>query len=381
MSLCPLAKKCSGCQLQNLTYEEQLRMKQVKLIRLLGRYGHVEEIVGMEDPTHYRNKLQALFGFKNGRVVSGIYQSATGRLVETDDCLLEDRASARIIKTVRELCASFKIKAFDLRTGRGFLRHVLVRRGFVSGEILVVLVTAPGEFPSCSAFVKELIRRHPEITSLVWNINPTDTPLFLGRESRVLHGEGTITEELLGLRFRLSPRSFYQVNPTQTEVLYRTVRTYAGLTGRERVIDAYCGTGTIGLTVAADAAELIGVEVNEDAVEDARFNARANGVKNARFYAADAGDFMEDMAKHGQKADVVITDPPRAGCSPRFLRSLIKLAPKRIVYVSCDPDTLARDLNTLTRAGYKVVKIQPVDMFPHTNHVESVVCLKRQIQQ
>ena len=381
MSLCPLAKKCSGCQLQNLTYEEQLRMKQVKLIRLLGRYGHVEEIVGMEDPTHYRNKLQALFGFKNGHVVSGIYQSATGRLVETDDCLLEDRASARIVKTVRELCAPFKIKAFDLRTGRGFLRHVLVRRGFASGEILVVLVTAPGEFPSCSAFVKELIRRHPEITSLVWNINPTDTPLFLGRESRVLYGEGTITEELLGLRFRLSPRSFYQVNPTQTEVLYRTVRTYAGLTGRERVIDAYCGTGTIGLTVAADAAELIGVEVNADAVEDARFNARANGVKNAKFYAADAGDFMEQMAKNGQKADVVITDPPRAGCSPRFLRSLIKLAPKRIVYVSCDPETLARDLNTLTRAGYKVVKIQPVDMFPHTNHVESVVCLKRQIQQ
>ena len=200
MSLCPLAKKCSGCQLQNLTYEEQLRMKQVKLIHLLGRYGHVEEIVGMDDPTHYRNKMQALFGFKNGRVVSGIYQSATGKLVETDSCLLEDVASARIVKTVREVCASFKIKAFDLRTGRGFLRHALVRRGFRSGQIMVVLVTAPGEFPSCSAFVKELTRRHPEITTLVWNVNPTDTPLFLGRESRVLYGEGSIEEELLGLR-------------------------------------------------------------------------------------------------------------------------------------------------------------------------------------
>ncbi|MBO5110927.1 MAG: 23S rRNA (uracil(1939)-C(5))-methyltransferase RlmD [Clostridia bacterium] len=377
MSLCPIAKKCSGCQLQNLTYEEQLRMKQVKLIHLLSRYGHVEEIVGMDDPTHYRNKMQALFGFKNGRVVSGIYQSATGKLVETDSCLLEDVASARIVKTVRELCASFKIKAFDLRTGRGFLRHALVRRGFRSGQIMVVLVTAPGEFPSCSAFVKELTRRHPEITTLVWNVNPTDTPLFLGRESRVLYGEGSIEEELLGLRFRISPRSFYQVNPTQTEILYRTAREYASLTGKERVIDAYCGTGTIGLTVAADAAELIGVEVNADAVEDAKANAKRNGIKNARFYAADAGDFMEQMAKEGQRADVVITDPPRAGCSPRFLRSLVKLSPKKIVYISCDPETLARDLNTLTRAGYKATKIQPVDMFPHTNHVETVVCLMR----
>lgn len=352
-------------------------MKQVKLIHLLSRYGHVEEIVGMDDPTHYRNKMQALFGFKNGRVVSGIYQSATGKLVETDSCLLEDVASARIVKTVRELCASFKIKAFDLRTGRGFLRHALVRRGFRSGQIMVVLVTAPGEFPSCSAFVKELTRRHPEITTLVWNVNPTDTPLFLGRESRVLYGEGSIEEELLGLRFRISPRSFYQVNPTQTEILYRTAREYASLTGKERVIDAYCGTGTIGLTVAADAAELIGVEVNADAVEDAKANAKRNGIKNARFYAADAGDFMEQMAKEGQRADVVITDPPRAGCSPRFLRSLVKLSPKKIVYISCDPETLARDLNTLTRAGYKATKIQPVDMFPHTNHVETVVCLMR----
>lgn len=381
MSLCPLAKKCSGCQLQNLTYAEQLQMKQVKLIHLLGRYGHVEEIVGMEEPTHYRNKVQAIFGFKNGRAVSGIYQSATGKIVETDSCLLEDAVASRIIKTVRELCAPFKLKTFDLKSGRGFLRHVLVRRGFKSGQIMVVLVTAPGEFPSCSAFVKELVRRHPEITTVVWNVNPTDTPLFLGRESKTLHGEGSIEEELLGLRFRISPRSFYQVNPTQTEILYRTAREYAGLTGKERVIDAYCGTGTIGLTMAADAAELIGVEVNADAVEDAKANAKRNGVKNARFYAADAGEFMEQMAKDGQKADVVITDPPRAGCSPRFLRSLIKLSPKKIVYISCDPETLARDLNTLTRAGYKATKIQPVDMFPFTNHVESVVCLKRAIQR
>ena len=377
MTPCPYAKKCGGCSLQNLPYEEQLHLKQAKLIGLLGRFGRVEEIIGMDDPTHYRGKIQAAFKSRSGKVISGVYQSATRRIVEVEDCMLEDPCAAPILATIRKLCGSMKIRPFDLESGQGFLRHVLIRRGFVSGEIMVVLVTAPGEFRSERSFVNELLRRHPEITTVVRNINPTDTALFLGNESHVLHGEGVITDRLCGLDFRISPRSFYQVNPVQTEVLYGKAREFAGLTGKETVIDAYCGTGTIGLTMASSAKEIIGVEVNRDAVADAIDNARRNGVVNAAFHAADAGQFMETMAAKGQTADVVITDPPRAGCSGKFLHSLMKLAPNRVVYVSCNPETLARDLYTLTKGGYKVKKMQPVDMFPFTSHVECVVSLTK----
>ena len=291
--------------------------------------------------------------------------------------MLEDGCAAPILATVRKLCASMKIRPYDLESGQGFLRHALIRKGFHSGQIMVVLVTTRGEFRSKRSFVNELIRRHPEITTVVRNINPTDTPLFLGSESHVLYGEGYITDRLCGLDFRISPRSFYQVNPLQTEILYGKAKEFAGLTGSETVIDAYCGTGTIGLTVASGAKEVIGVEVNKDAVADAMENAKRNGVTNAVFHAADAGEFMEAMAAKGQTADVVITDPPRAGCSGKFLHSLMKLAPKRIVYVSCNPETLARDLYTLSKGGYKVRRIQPVDMFPWTGHAETVVLLSK----
>ena len=385
---CPLYKKCSGCQLQNLPYEEQLHLKQAKLIRLLGRFGHVEEIIPMDDPTHYRNKVQSAFCNKSGRLTAGIYQSTTRKIVEVPPsmeggCMLEDLTATRIVATIRTLAPSFKLKPYDLATGRGFLRHVLIRRGFASGQVMVVIVTAPGDFPSCRSFVNELCRRHPEITTIVWNINPTNTPLFLGSESKPLFGEGYITDQLCGLTFRISPRSFYQVNPVQTEILYNTARKFARLTGKERLIDAYCGTGTIGLTMASregvvGAKEIIGVEVNPDAVQDAKDNARRNGIESAKFYAADAGDFMRELALRGESADVVITDPPRAGCSREFLQSLLTLAPKRVVYVSCNPETLARDLGTLTRGGYRVKKIQPVDLFPFTEHVETIVCLCKQ---
>ena len=378
MKPCPYAKKCSGCQLQNLTYKEQLSMKQVKLIKLLGKYGHVEEIIGMESPCFYRNKIQSAFGVKSGKIISGIYQSATHRITPVDGCMLEDKCAEPIVKTVRELCPSFKIKAYDLNTGSGFLRHILIRKGFSTGEIMVTLVTAKGDFKSKRSFVNELLRRHPEITTVVWNINPTETPLMLGEHSEILYGNGYITDTLCGLSFRISPRSFYQINPVQTEKLYAIAKEYASLTGKERVIDAYCGTGTIGMTMADSAKEIIGVEINSDAVNDAKENAKQNGIQNIKFYNADAGDFMRDMAKNGESVDVVITDPPRAGCSMQFLRSLISLSPKRIVYISCNPETLARDLNTLVKNGYKVKKMQGVDMFPYTQHVESLVCLTKQ---
>lgn len=374
---CPAAKKCGGCQLSNLTYDEQLSLKQSKIIRAVGRYCHVDEIIGMDDPFHYRNKATHIFGFLRGNIVSGIYQSATRRIVPIDECMIEDRYSDKIVKTVKELCVLLKIKAYDLESRRGFIRHVLVRRSQSNGEIMVVIVTSKGDFPQKSEFVQALLDRHPDITTIVWNINPTDVPIFLGDKNEVLYGNGYITDRLCGLSFRISPNSFYQVNSVQTEVLYKKVKEFASLSGKETVIDAYCGTGTIGLSVANGAKEIVGVELNSSAVNDARFNAESNGIKNARFVCADAGDFMLEQAKNNKSIDVVITDPPRAGCSKKFLDSLITLSPKRIVYVSCNPETLSRDLFALRKGGYRAQRIQPVDMFSHTEHIETVVLLSK----
>lgn len=374
---CPIYKKCGGCQLQNLTYEEQLSLKQSKIIKLVGKYCHVDEIIGMENPYHYRNKISRAFGFRNGRIICGIYQSASRRIVQAEECLLEDVYADKIIKTVHSLCISFKIKAYDINTGKGFFRHALIRRAVNGGETMVVLVTAKGDFPKKRDFVSALLQKHPDITTVVWNVNQTETPLFLGEKSETLYGEGYITENLLGNRFRISPRSFYQVNTKQTEVLYNKVLEFAALGGKEKIIDAYCGTGTIGLTLAGKAKSVIGVESNPDAVADAVINAKLNGIKNTKFVAADAGDFMQELAEKNEKIDTVITDPPRAGCSKRFIDSLLSLSPKSIVYVSCNPETLTRDLFALRKGGYKVKKIQPIDMFPFTEHVECVVSLTR----
>ncbi|MBR5134537.1 MAG: 23S rRNA (uracil(1939)-C(5))-methyltransferase RlmD, partial [Clostridia bacterium] len=374
--LCPHAKKCSGCQLQNMDYEEQLCFKQARLVKLLGRYTFLDEIIGMKNPFHYRNKVQAAFGFRRGRIWSGVYQSATGGLVPVDECLLEDKNADAIIVTIRKLCESFKIQAYDNRTGRGFLRHVMVRTA-KNGDTMVVLVTTTDEFRSKTAFIKRLVLRHPEITTIVRNINNTDKGLMLGDKSEVLYGDGYITDTVCDLVFRVSPKSFFQVNRVQTEVLYNKAREFANLHGKERVLDAYCGTGTIGLIMARDAKTVIGVESNRDAVRDAVVNAELNGIDNIQFVAADAGDFMAELAADGTKIDVAITDPPRAGCSPKFLKNLITLAPKRVVYISCNPETLARDLYTLRNGGYKVQKIQPVDMFPYTAHIETVALLSK----
>lgn len=374
---CPNYKKCGGCQLQNMPYERQLSFKQVKVIKLLGRYHHVCEIIGMENPYHYRNKVQAAFGSKRGEIISGVYQSSTHNIVPVDSCMIEDQKADEIIVTIRKLLKSFKLKAFNDVTMQGFLRHVLIKRGFLSGEIMVVLVTASSDFPKESQFVNALLSRHPEITTIVQNTNGKRTSLVLGEQSRVLYGSGYIEEDLCGFRFRISPKAFYQINPTQTEVLYKKAIEYAELTGNETVLDAYCGTGTIGIIASKHAGQVIGVELNADAVKDAIVNAKLNDVLNINFYCADAGKFMVEAANCGEKYDVVIMDPPRAGASLDFLRSLITLAPDKVVYISCNPETQARDLSFLTRKGYKVRRIQPVDMFPHTEHVETVVLLTK----
>ncbi|MBR6315350.1 MAG: 23S rRNA (uracil(1939)-C(5))-methyltransferase RlmD [Clostridia bacterium] len=374
---CPLYKACGGCQLQNLTYPEQLQYKQVKCIRYLSRFGHVDEIIGMALPLHYRNKVQAAFGMHRGRIVSGVYQSKSHRIVCVDDCKLEDETADAIIVTIRRLLPRFKLFPYNEDTGKGFLRHVLVKRGFQTGEVMVVLVTPTNLFPKKDGFLNELLRRHPEITTVIQSINGAKTSLVLGKEERVLFGKGYIEDVLCGCRFRISARSFYQINPVQTEVLYGKAMEFAALTGEETVLDAYCGIGTIGLVAAKGAKRVIGVELNADAVRDAKQNAKLNGADNARFFCADAGQFMTEAAKAGDKVDVVFMDPPRAGSDLPFLKSVAALAPNRIVYISCNPETQARDLAFLCKNGYTVKMMQPVDMFPHTNHVECVVLLSQ----
>ena len=375
---CPYSKKCGGCQLQNLSYEAQLEWKNRLCIKLLGRFAHVEPIIGMKTPYHYRNKVQAAFGTtRSGRIISGIYQSSTHNIVAVDSCMTEDKTADSIILDVRKLIADFKLTTYNEVTGRGFLRHVLVKRGFSTNEIMVVLVTGTPVFPAKNNFVKALLKKHPEITTIIQNVNDKFTSMLLGPNEKALYGPGYITDILCGLKFRISAKSFYQINPVQTEVLYGKAIEFAQLTGKETVIDAYCGIGTIGMVAAPNAGQVLGVEVNRDAVRDAIVNAKINHMKNIRFICADAGEFMVEMAAAGEQCDVLLMDPPRAGSDEAFLSSAVTLSPKRLVYVSCNPETLARDLKYLTAHGYSVNKIQPVDMFPHTNHCECVCLLKR----
>lgn len=372
---CPHYKKCGGCHLQNMTYEEQLKFKQIKMIKLLGKFCHVKEIIGMENPLHYRCKVQAAFGKDKTGIISGVYQSSTHRIVPIDSCMIEDVKADEIIVTIRKLLKSFKLKPFDETNMSGFLRHVLIRKGYYTGQIMVVLVTGSSAFPSCRSFINALMGRHPEITTIVQNVNGKFTSLVLGEKNITLYGEGYIEDTISDYIFRISPKSFYQVNPLMTNVLYKKAIEYMNLTGEETVIDAYCGTGTIGILASKNAKQVIGVELNADAVKDAKFNAKRNNIKNIDFYTADAGEFMVEMAKVGEGADVVIMDPPRAGSDKRFMDSVVTLSPKRVVYVSCNPETLARDLNYFIRKGYGVRRIQPVDMFPHTEHTECCVLL------
>ena len=345
---CPKARQCGGCQLQGISYEEQLEQKQKKTEELIGPYCRVFPICGMEDPYHYRNKVHAVLDHKKGKVISGIYAEGSHRVVPVDACLIEDEKADEIIVTIRELLQSFKLPVYDEDTGRGLFRHILIRVGKTSGQIMVVLVMASPIFPSKNNFIRVLRQKHPEITTIVQNINDQDTSMVLGEREKVLYGKGYITDTLCGKVFRISSRSFYQINPVQTEKLYQKAIHLASLTGKERIVDAYCGIGTIGLIASDRVKQVIGIELNEDAVRDAMKNARANNVSNVEFYCDDAGDFMREMAANGEKVDVVFMDPPRSGSDEIFLSSVVQLAPKRVVYISCNPETMARDLEYLT---------------------------------
>lgn len=374
---CPYHKKCGGCSLQNMDYERQLKFKQSVVNRLLGDFGKVGKIVGMKNPCHYRNKAQASFVNLHGKLYSGVYQSATGKTVPVQDCMIQDEISNRIIGEITRLAASFKIKAYNPETGTGILRHVLIRRGFKTNQIMAVIVLYEDKLKNEKSFINAILSHCPEITTIVINVSKSKRKLVLGSESRTVYGSGTIIDILCGKKFIISPRSFYQVNPVQTRVLYETAISFAELTGSETVIDAYCGIGTIGICASSGAKRVISADSNTDAIADAEKNAKLNDISNIEFYPCDAGDFMEDFVFSGEKAQVLFMDPPRAGSDKKFLASAVKLAPERIVYISCNPETQRRDLFYLTKNGYKVKKIKPVDMFPFTAHTECITLLWR----
>ncbi len=361
----------------DVDYPGQLSYKRRTVARLLGRFGRIDPIVGMKDPLHYRCKVSNAFGYSRGRILSGVWQASGGRLVSVEGCALEDERAAPIVRAIKDLAVQFGLRTYDERTGKGLLRFVTLRIGKQTGQILVALGTGKGEFSHQKEFVKELIRRRPEITTVVRCVSTDRFNLVLGDQETVLYGPGKIVDRLCGLDFAISARSFFQINPTQTEVLYSIAVDLADLTPQKTVLDAYCGVGTIGMVASAKAGWVLGVELNADAVNNAKENVALNQLSNVEIYQGDAGEFMQSAAEEGEKIDVVFTDPPRAGCSRQFLSSLVRLSPEKIVYISCNPETQARDLRFLVQNGYRVSRIRPVDLFPYTRHIECVVCLTR----
>ena len=376
--VCQVAKKCSGCQLSNMTYEQQLDWKQKDVTKLLGNFGEVSRIIGADEPYHYRNKVQAVFrSDRSGRIISGVYQSSRNGIVGINSCLLDDQRADRIIVGIRELMQSFRLRPFDEGTGRGFLRHVLVRVGKSSGEILVTLVGGTPVFPKKHDFVRALTAKFPEITTVTFSVNSEPEIMALGSRSEVLFGEGYITDVLCGKRFRISPQSFYQINHAQTEKLYSYAIEAARLRSTDVLLDAYSGIGTIGIIASDHVKQVQGIEYNAAAVRDAVSNCRENGLtRGIAFNRGDAGEFLQARAKLGTHYDAVILDPARAGADRRLLNALVKTAPERVVYISCNPATQARDLRTLVKR-YDIESIQPFDLFPHTRHVECVVAMSR----
>ena len=377
---CPVAKKCSGCQLSNMTYEQQLQYKQKDVEKLLGQFGEIKPIVPMENPYNYRNKVQAVFrSDRSGKIISGVYQSSRNGIVGVDKCFLNDERADKIILGIRELLRSFKIRPYDVGTGSGFLKHVLVRVGKTSGQVLVTLVGADNMFPKKKDFVAALTKKFPEITTVTFSVNTNDEMLTLGNRNEVLYGNGYIVDVLCGKKFRISPQSFYQINFVQTEKLYRYAIEAAELSKSDNILDAYSGVGTIGIIASDYVNSVQGIELNAAAVRDAVKNCTENGItKNIAFNKGDAGEFLRERAKNGTFYDVVFMDPARAGADRKFLNSLTKIKPNRIVYISCNPATLSRDLKSLTK-DYEIKEIQPFDMFPHTRHTECIVCLQKKV--
>ncbi len=373
--LCDYSDKCGCCAYAGMKYDNELNIKQKHIEELFTDLCRPEYIIGMYRPVYYRNKVHAVLGKnRNGEIISGTYQEGTHNIVNIKECLIEDKQCDKIIQSVKKLMKSFKYEPFDEDSHKGFIRHILVRKGFSTKEIMLVLITSEINFPSKNNFLKALLELHPEITTVVQNVNAMNTSMVLGNRNKTLFGKGYIEDVLCGIRFRIGPSSFYQINPQQTEKLYKAAIKMAALNKSDVLVDAYCGIGTIGLACAAHVKNVIGVELNQDAVKDAEVNAKLNNINNIRFVNADAGDFLIEYSKN-KKADVVIMDPPRSGSTEEFLTSLIDIRPGRIVYISCNPDTQRRDIELLIKAGYKLKECRPFDMFPHTDDIENICLL------
>lgn len=379
---CAVYRRCGGCQLQHLLYPAQLAVKRQTVIDAVARIGKLDGVdvhptLGAAEPWHYRNKMQFPVGLSGGRLAVGCFAPGSHDIVDVDDCHIQHAANNAVAGTVRTALAELGIPPYDEKSGRGVVRHVLGRVGTASGEVMTVIVTATADLPCKDSVIARLRRDIQGLVSVVHNVNPARTNVILGRQTATIWGRDTIVDRIGDFLFRVSARSFFQVNTAQAAVLYRKAEEYAGLTGAETVIDAYCGTGTITLFLARRAAKVYGIEVVADAVADARANAAANGINNVEYIVGDAVEVMPKLRAHGVQPHAIVVDPPRAGCAPVVLDTFVRMRPERIVYVSCNPASLARDLAILADGGYRVREIQPVDMFPQTFHIESVVLLQR----
>ena len=387
--ICPYVGSCGGCQLWHMDYKEQLEFKKNQVKALMGQCGEVPMTIGMEKPVCYRHKIHATLGRDGkGRVISGIYAKGTHKLVAIDACGIQDAIADDIMKTVRGGMKKLGIPPYDEDKRKGMLRHVLIKTGANTGEIMVVFVLASMKFPQGKALSEMLLKKYPVsnkaknkpwIRTIVYNLNDRKTSMVLGDEEKVVFGEGYIEDELCGFKFCISPKSFYQVNPIQTEKLYMKAMDMAKITKEDTVLDTYCGIGTITLLASKYAKQVVGVELNPDAVSDARMNAKNNQVKNVRFICQDATKYMQEAVNQPEvpKYDVIIMDPPRSGSTKEFMKAMVKMAPQRIVYISCNPATQKRDMESLIKDGYKVRGIQPVDMFPMTSGIENIVVFER----
>lgn len=380
---CEKARACGGCQLQHLKYEKQLEYKQKKVEGLLSRIGKINDyemapIIGMKEPYYYRNKAQFPVGRnKDGQIVTGFYAGRTHSIIDTEHCCIQHPLNEKIIKCVKCWLAEYNIEPYDETSGRGLVRHILTRVGYVTKEVMVCLVINGSRLPAADKLV-EALKKIEGMTSISININRERTNVILGSEVKTLWGKAYIEDYIGDIKYRISPLSFYQVNPVQTQALYGKALEFAGLTGNEVVWDLYCGIGTISLFLARQAKMVYGVEIVPQAIEDARVNAGINHIQNAEFYVGKAEEVVPEIYRQkGVQADVIVVDPPRKGCDSSLLACMAKMAPKRIVYVSCDPATLARDLRILEDLGYKTEKVQCVDMFGMSGHVETVVLLQR----
>ncbi|MEW4371800.1 23S rRNA (uracil(1939)-C(5))-methyltransferase RlmD [Paenibacillus kandeliae] len=405
---CPIFSQCGGCQIQHMNYHAQLEWKRQHVIDNLERIGKLKVLadsasieqtdmdgegngdeshsssgirvlptLGMAEPWRYRNKAQVPMGEQDGRLIGGFYARGSHRIIDMQTCLIQDSRNDQLVNKVKEIGSDLRIPTYNEETGEGILRHVVVKVGFSTNEMMVVLVTNGERLPSKPEWIERIRAEMPQVVSICQNINTKQTNVIFGDETRVLWGNEVIHDYIGDVKFAISARSFYQVNPLQTEVLYEKAVQYAGLTGKETVIDAYCGIGTISLFLAQHAERVYGVEIVKEAIEDARKNAELNGMSNVEFEVGASEDVIPRWKEQGITPDVIVVDPPRKGCDPRLLETILQMQPEKVVYVSCNPSTLARDLQVLEEGGYRTVEVQPVDMFPHTVHVESVAVLVR----